>query len=83
MPKSCVQLWDNLRETVGTNWGGLSTKCMQRYEAASTSCAQWPVIPLVVPWFHPQLFTQIIAFSPLIEQKFYPLSTEPIIRTTI
>ncbi len=41
-------------------------------------CVQQYLFPALVPNFNPELFTHNLSFSPPTEQKFYPLSTEPI-----
>lgn len=82
MPKPCVKLWDNLRTIGCITRGELSTKCIHPTRQYHALCAQAQVFRVVLPRFHPELFTLKDASLPLIEHKFYPLSTEPIISIT-
>jgi hypothetical protein len=82
MPNTCVKLWDNRWEMLGKSWGRLSTKSRFRRKQLAYPCEQPPFVPSVIQGFPRQLFTQNIVFSPLIEQKFYPVSTAPIISIT-
>lgn len=82
MPNTCVKPMDNQGMNQGTTCAGSSTVLPLISLLLTPLCEQ----PTGTPRF-PDSFTVIqstpkIANLPLVEQKFYPVSTGPIIRTT-
>lgn len=82
MRSACGEHSDNLRTSSGKVWGGLSTTSHLSARTVLNLCVQSHIFTLVVRVFHPELFTLKWAILPPVEQKFYPLSTEPIISIT-
>lgn len=82
MPNACVKLWENLRKAAGKTCWYLSPAFHHGFVLANNTCEQADFIPTFTRTFPPTLSTRKIAVSPLVEQKFYPVSTGPIISIT-
>lgn len=68
--------------TLSKTSGRLSTMGVFAYTLTAGSSVQVALLPKVIPLFAQYFSPQKIAFSPLSEHYFYPVSTAPTIRTT-
>lgn len=82
MPNTCVLFVENLLTTGRKTCSQVSPSFVEVTAAANASCEQPQVFPILTRLFPPSLSTRKNPFSPLIEQKFYPVSTAPIISIT-
>lgn len=82
MPNTCVIYVYNLRTSRCITWVPQSTISVTRHNKLTN---MWVNTLAIVTLFHAlyaRISTTILHVSPLIEQKLYPFSTEPITKTT-
>ena len=82
MLSTCVQPMDNLRTNHGETCVRSSTIDEHVDQLLRELCEQPTDTPQVTHSYTRHSSTPIITNLPLAEQKFYPVSTGPIIRTT-
>lgn len=81
MRKWCAQLVDDVLMTDGKSFGNLSTLIRQLWLGCCTSRVKALVSPIVIPGIPLSLSPCFSTSRPLVEQRFYPVSTVPIINS--
>lgn len=82
MPKWCVLAVEKLLTTGRKTWWQLSPAFVSALHPMNTLCEQPLIFPTVTRKLPPRISTPKRTILPLFEQKFYPVSTAPIISIT-
>jgi hypothetical protein len=82
MRRPCANMGENLGTIGRKTWAHLSPLMRTTLSTTYLQCEQPTYFPQVVHYSPPALSPLKYRILPLIEQKFYPVSTAPIISTT-